>query len=250
MVLVLLSPAKTLDFTVRRTGLKTTTPHFQDRAQELVAAMKKLSAPKLQTLMGISEKLAALNAARFKDFTTQPFAPAILAYKGDVYQGLNADDLADDDLKWSHNHIGMLSGLYGLLQPLDAIQAYRLEMGIAPVGKYKNLYQYWGGDITAYMNELIRKNKIGAVIGCASQEYLKAVQVEELNAPFIQCDFKENKNGKIQIVALFAKKARGMMARYVIEQRVTDAAALKKFDYAGYKFDKKLSDDSRFVFVR
>ena len=251
MVLILLSPSKTLDENVRRTGLKTTQPHFQKRADELAAELKKFSAAKIAKLMSISDKLAQLNHARYADFKNQVKAPAILAYQGDVYVGLNARDLSDEDLQWSQNHIGILSGLYGVLRPLDVMQPYRLEMGIKlPVAKTKDLYGYWNKDITEYLNAQIKKNKISAVIGCASIEYLSSVQTDELAAPFIQCDFKEIKNGKPVIVALFAKKARGMMARYVIEHRVTEAEALKKFNSAGYKFDKKLSTENNFVFVR
>jgi cytoplasmic iron level regulating protein YaaA (DUF328/UPF0246 family) len=251
MVIVLLSPSKTLDENVRRTGLKMTVPHFQDRAELLVGELRKLSAAKLGKLMSISDKLAQLNHARYADFKNQIKAPAVLAYQGDTYQGLNAKDLSDEDLQWAQNHLGILTGLYGVLRPLDAMQAYRLEMSTKlPVGKTKDLYAYWGGDITAHLNALVKKNKLTAVIGCASNEYLSAVQIDDLTVPFINCDFKENKNGKLATIGLFAKRARGMMARYVVEHRVTDAAALKKFNSAGYKFDRKLSDENKFVFVR
>ena len=251
MVLVLLSPSKTLDFTTRRAGLKAASPHFQTRALKIAAVLKKIKAPQLEKLMGISSKLATLNAERFKNFAGQEQAPAITAYQGDVYQGLNAADLSDADLTWAHKHLGILSGLYGVLQPLDLIRPYRLEMGIKlAVNGHKNLYEYWQDDITAQLNKLIRKNSISAVIGCASKEYLDAVQTDALAAPFIQCDFKEIKNGTPVIVALFAKKARGMMARFVIEHKITNAAGLKKFNSAGYQFDKKLSSAANFVFVR
>jgi cytoplasmic iron level regulating protein YaaA (DUF328/UPF0246 family) len=272
MVLVLLSPSKTLDENVRRTGIKMTSPHFQDRADELAAVLKTYSAVKLGKLMSISEKLATLNYARYQNFRNpceseglsvtgrdprirkdciDGLAPAILAYQGDTYQGLGANNLSDEDLHWAQNHIGILTGLYGVLRPLDAMQAYRLEMGTKlPVAKAKDLYTYWSGDITAHLNTLVKKNKLSAVIGCASNEYLSSVDTDGLSVPFINCDFKENKNGKLSTVGLFAKRARGMMARFVVEHRVTDAAALKKFDSAGYKFDKKLSDETNFVFVR
>lgn len=251
MVLVLLSPSKTLDFSQRRTGLKTAAPHFQKRALELAAALKKLRAKDLEKLMGISTKLAELNVARFKDFAGQEKAAAILAYQGDTYVGFNAVDLSDAELSWANSHIGILTGLYGVLQPLDAIQPYRLEMGTAlPVGGHKNLYAYWGDDITARLNALAKKNKLKAVIGCASKEYLDAVQIAGLKVPFINCEFKEMKNGKPVTVGLFAKRARGMMARYVVEHKITDPAALKKFNSAGYTFDKPLSSDNNFIFVR
>jgi uncharacterized protein len=251
MVFVLLSPSKTLDFDTRRTGLKSTVPHFQARAIELAGVLKKLSAMQLGKLMSISPKLSELNAARYKKFSEQVAAPAVLAYQGDTYVGLNAADLSDEELKWAQNHIGILTGLYGMLQPLDAMQAYRLEMGTKlVVGSHKDLYAYWGSDITDRINALVKKNKLNAVIGCASNEYLSSVQIEDLDVPFINCDFKENKSGKLATVGLFAKRARGMMARYVIEHQVADAEALKKFNSAGYKFDKKLSTETNYVFVR
>lgn len=251
MVLVLLSPSKTLDENVRRPGIKMTKPHFQDRAEELAVQLKKLSAPQLAKLMSISDKLSQLNHTRYNDFTEQDKSPAILAYQGDTYVGLNAGDLSDEDLHWAQNHLGILTGLYGVLRPLDTMQPYRLEMGTKlAVGKTKNLYEYWNDDITAHLNTLVKKNKISAVIGCASNEYLSAVDADKLAVPFINCDFKENKNGKLTTIGLFAKRARGMMARYVVENRVVDAAALKKFNAASYKFDKKISTDNNFVFVR
>ncbi len=251
MVFVLLSPSKTLKFDVRRTGLKSVTPHFQKRAEEIAAELKKLSAAKLGALMSISPKLAELNVARYKHFSEQETAPAITAYQGDTYVGLNAADLTDEEITWGHNHVGILTGLYGIVQPLDAIQPYRLEMGTKlPMDDAKDLYHYWDDAITKRINTLVKKNKLTAVIGCASNEYLSSVQIDGLDVPFINCDFKENKNGKLATVGLFAKRARGMMARYVIEHQVADTDALKKFNSGGYKFDKKLSTDSNFVFVR
>lgn len=250
-MLVLLSPSKTLDENIRRTGLKMTRLHFQDRAENLVVQLQELSAAKLGSLMSISDKLAQLNHARFRNFADQIKAPAILAYQGDTYIGLGAQDLSDDDLQWAQDHLAILTGLYGVLRPLDAMQAYRLEMGTKlSVDGAKDLYAYWGDDITARLNEMVKKNKLSAVIGCASNEYLSAVQTDALAVPFIHCDFKENKNGKLATVGLFAKRARGMMARYVVEHRVLDAGRLKKFDSAGYQFDKTLSTENNFVFVR
>lgn len=251
MVMVLLSPSKTLDEKQRRTGLKMTKPHFQSRAEELVAELKSFSAAKLGKLMSISDKLSQLNYGRYQNFAEQDKVPSVLAYQGDTYVGLNAGDLSDDDLHWAQDHVGILTGLYGVLRPLDAMQPYRLEMGTKlPVGDAKDLYAYWGGDITKHLNTLIKKNDLQAVIGCASNEYLSSVKTADLSVPFIQCDFKEMKNGKPTTVGLFAKRARGMMARYVVEHRVTDAIKLKKFNSAGYAFDKNLSSDTQFVFVR
>lgn len=265
MVYVVLSPAKTLDFRERRTGLHATMPHFQSRADELVTQLRDLSAKKLGDLMKLSPKLAQLNVARFNAFTDiaekdieklqrdtgEQYAAAVLAYRGDTYQGLNATDLSDKDLQWAQNHVGILTGLYGVLRPLDLIQPYRLEMGTKlPVADHKDLYGYWGDTITDYINHHISAHDLSAVIGCASKEYLDAIQIHHLHAPFIQCDFKEHKDGTLKIVGLFAKRARGMMARYVIEKRVTDPEALKHFDFGGYRYEGALSSDNHFVFVR
>lgn len=265
MVYVVLSPAKTLDFKLRRTGITPTLPHFQSRANELVAALRDMSAKDLGHLMKLSPKLSQLNHDRFKAFVdigavepadlqqdpTEQYAPSVLAYRGDTYQGLNATDLSDKDLQWSQDHIGILTGLYGVLRPLDIIQPYRLEMGTKlSVGEHKNLYDYWGEAITDHINRHIAEHNLTAVIGCASKEYLDAVQIDHLHVPFVQCDFKEEKDGALKIVGLFAKRARGMMARYVIEKRVTDMDQLKQFDFGGYRYEGALSTDHNFVFVR
>lgn len=269
MVYVLLSPAKTLDFKIRRTGVTATLPQFQARANQLVKELRQLSPQELGALMKLSDKLAALNVERFNMFQNldeadpacdpaalqlderEQYAPAILAYRGDTYQGLNAPDLSDEDLHWAQDHVGILTGLYGVLRPLDMIQPYRLEMGTKlPVGEHENLYQFWGETITDAINAHMAAQGITAVIGCASKEYLDAVKTDHLQVPFIQCDFKEKKDGALKIVGLFAKRARGMMARYVIENRITDVQQLKQFDFGGYQFEGALSSDHHFVFVR
>lgn len=261
MVFVLLSPAKTMDFTQRRTGLTSTQPHFRKQAHDLVKVLAALTPAKIGALMHISPKLSALNHTRFQEFITgstakktpdeAQFAMAVLAYQGDTYQGLNARDLSDKDLQWAQDHVGMLTGLYGVLQPLDLIQPYRLEMGTAlAVGARKNLYAYWGNALTNHVNALVADKKLKAVIGCASNEYLKALDTDALSVPFIQCEFKEIKNGKPTVVGLFAKRARGAMARYVIAHRITDPKKLKNFDSMGYAFDPALSTDTQFVFTR
>ncbi len=251
MVFVLLSPAKTMKFEGARPKIKGATAHFEKRADAIAAVLKKKTAKELGKLMAISDKLADLNAARFKNFAKAETELAICAYQGDTYIGFDAKTLTDRQLQVAQNHIGILTGLYGVLQPLDAIKPYRLEMGTAlAVGDSKNLYDYWNEEITARINQLVKKHKHKAVVGCASNEYLSAVDVKKLAAPFIQCDFKEKKNGKLVTVGLLAKRARGMMARYIVEKNITDPAALKKFNAGGYKFDKTLSADDNFVFVR
>lgn len=255
MVFALLSPAKTMAFEHPRPKLKGEVPHFQSDAVAIAAVLKKLSASKIGALMDLSEKLATLNAQRYKDFSAKPKAEvtdlAILAFRGDTYIGFDAKTLSDAQLKTAHTHVGILSGLYGLLQPLDLIQPYRLEMGTSiAIEKSKNLYVYWDGKITDHINALVKKHKHKAVIGCASNEYLSAVDTDTLIVPFIQCDFKEIKNGKAQTVGLLAKRARGMMARYIVENDITDPNDLKKFKTGGYALDKKLSDENTFVFTR
>lgn len=255
MVFVLLSPAKTMAFDRPRPKLKGAQPFFQKQAVELVNELKKLSPAKLGKLMSISDKLAQLNVQRFHDFSHSPSFDytdlAVLAYQGDTYVGLDAKTLTDAQLKDAQKHLGILTGLYGVLQPLDLIQPYRLEMSTPlAVADAKNLYTYWDKTITDHINLLVKKNKAKAVIGCASNEYLSAIQTDKLTVPFIQCDFKEKKNGKITTIGLFAKRARGMMARFVIEQNITDPQELKKFNKDKYKFDAKLSTDDHFVFVR
>lgn len=251
MVFVLLSPAKTMKFDDARPGLKKTTPYFAEQVTAIARTMKKFTPMQLGALMHISEKLAALNAGRYKDFGKQDIEAAILAFQGDTYIGFDAKTLSDAQLKAAQNHVGILSGLYGVLQPLDTIEPYRLEMGTSvSIAGTKDLYAYWDDAVTARINTLVKKNKAQAVIGCASHEYLRVVHFDRLAAPFIQCDFKENKNGKLATVGLFAKRARGMMARYVVEKNITDPKVLKTFTGGGYAFDKALSDDGNFVFVR
>ncbi len=242
-------------FDRKRPGLIGAAPLFQSNAALLADQLRGYSTAQLGRLLDISPKLAALNAARFKDFSARPKKEntdaAILAYRGDTYIGFDATSLKEADLKWSHDHVGILTGLYGLLRPLDAIQPYRLEMGTKlPTKAGKDLYAFWGDQITDAINNHVKKNKLKAVIGCASQEYLAAVDSDALAVPFIQCNFKEKKNGKLVTVGLLAKRARGMMARCIVQNRIATSDSLKSFDSGKYKFDKKLSDETHFVFVR
>jgi cytoplasmic iron level regulating protein YaaA (DUF328/UPF0246 family) len=259
MVFALLSPAKTLTFDPVPEALAshvTAMPHFQSDAVKLAKELQTYDITALSKLMNLSLKLSALNVARFHDFKAKPSAkttqaPAILAYRGDVYQGFDVDTLTPAQIQFAHQHVGIITGLYGVLQPLDPIQPYRLEMSTPlPVGKAKNLYDYWGKRITEHVNNLAKQAKAKAVIGLASQEYLKAIQTADLNVPFINCDFKEKKNGKTTTVALFAKKARGMMARYIVTEKITKPDNLKTFTDGGYAFDAELSTDTHFIFVR
>jgi cytoplasmic iron level regulating protein YaaA (DUF328/UPF0246 family) len=257
MVFALLSPAKTMSFEGDSSAIVAPAqPHFQKEAAGLVKALQAYDDKALAKLMAISAKLAALNVHRFKDFAAKPTskatqAPAILAYQGDTYVGLRAQDFTKAELAKAQKHIGILTGLYGVLQPFDLIQPYRLEMGTGlSAPSFKNLYAFWGDRITERVNELVTEHKAKAVIGLASQEYFKAVNPQKLAVPLIQCDFKEEKNGKFQTVGLFAKRARGMMARYIVEHDIKDPQTLQGFDTDHYKFNASLSDDSQFVFTR
>jgi uncharacterized protein len=264
-VIVLLSPAKSLNYAPMAeqashlANLAHTLPHFVQQPPKLVAAARKLSAKKLSELMDISDDLAKLNVARFQawqpEYTTANAKQAILAFDGDVYTGLQAATLSVDDLNWAQAHLGILSGLYGVMRPLDLMQPYRLEMGSAlatKIGKtaHKNLYGFWGTQITEHINERLQEVKADAVINLASQEYFKSVKVDALKARVIECVFEDEKNGKFKVISFFAKQARGLMARYIILHRITTPTKLKKFDLAGYAYTAEASTEDRLVFRR
>ncbi|PIR31987.1 MAG: peroxide stress protein YaaA [Alphaproteobacteria bacterium CG11_big_fil_rev_8_21_14_0_20_44_7] len=241
---IIISPSKTLDFESPAKSKNHTQPQFLDDTEILATEMRKKTSKDLQKLMSISEKLGDLNYQRFQDFSA-PFTPknakqCIYAFKGDVYDGLDAESLSEKDIEFAQEHLRILSGFYGLLRPLDLMQAYRLEMGIKlknPRGK--NLYEFWGSKLSEELGDEL-------VINLASNEYAKAVKPKAE----LVIDFKENKNGKLQTIGLFAKKARGMMARYIIQNRITSPAKIKKFSEGGYQFREDLSDDKCFCFVR
>lgn len=245
----LLSPAKKMDFDRRRTGIEETQPLLKDQAQVLVKNLAKKSAEDLADLMHLSDKLAQLNYDRYQNFAKADQARAIEAFQGDTYVGFGEKDLDDKTLSYAQDHIGILSGLYGLLRPLDLIKPYRLEMGTKLATEAgEKLYDFWGDQITKAVN----KNAKGAqaIIGLASNEYLSAVDLKKLDVPFIQCDFKETKDGKPKTIGLFAKRARGMMARFIVENRIEKTQDLKKFNAGDYKFNADLSDENTYVFVR
>lgn len=264
-MIVLLSPAKSLNYAPvaeqasHLSKLAQTLPHFVQQPAQLVAAARKLSAKKLSELMSISDDLAQLNVARFKawqpEYTPENSKQAILAFDGDVYTGLQAATLSVDDLNWAQQHLGMLSGLYGVLRPLDVMQPYRLEMGSAlptKIGKttHKNLYGFWGTSIAEHVNERLLEAKTDIVVNLASQEYFKSVKTEALKARVIDCVFEDEKNGQFKVISFFAKQARGLMARYIILNRITAPEKLKKFNLAGYAFTAALSTDDKLVFRR
>jgi cytoplasmic iron level regulating protein YaaA (DUF328/UPF0246 family) len=264
-VIVLLSPAKSLNYAPlaeqasHLAHLTYTLPHFVQQPTALVTAARKLSAKKLSDLMHISDDLANLNVARFKawqpEYTTDNAKQAVLAFDGDVYTGLQAATLSVDDLNWAQAHVGMLSGLYGVLRPLDLMQPYRLEMGSALATKtgktaHKNLYGFWGTQITEHLNERLQEVKTDVIVNLASQEYFKSVKTDTLKARVIECVFEDEKNGTFKVISFFAKQARGLMARYIILNRITTPASLKKFNLAGYTYAAMASAEDRLVFRR
>ena len=249
-MLVVVSPAKKLDMKPVA-DVDPTLPHFTESAHELAGVANKLGVSKLQKLMGLSENLAALNAERFAAFGDQETKPAVLAFAGDTYQGLEAAKLDADEMAWAQNHLRILSGLYGVLRPLDAIEPYRLEMGSRlATPKGKNLYEYWGADISDSLNEQAGATGSDILVNCASQEYFGAVDLATLKPRVITPIFKERKDGHSKIVSFFAKKARGAMARYIIQNRLAKAADLFDFSTGGYVYQPDQSDGSSIVFER
>ncbi|HFK4477595.1 TPA: peroxide stress protein YaaA [Citrobacter sedlakii] len=254
-MLILISPAKTLDYQSPLVTTRFTQPELLDNAQQLIHEARKLSAPQIGKLMGISDKLADLNATRFHDwqpdFTPENARQAILAFKGDVYTGLQAETFSDADFEFAQQHLRMLSGLYGVLRPLDLMQPYRLEMGIRlQNARGKDLYQFWGDVITNKLNDALAAQGDRVIINLASDEYFKSVKPQKLNAELIKPVFLDEKNGKFKVISFYAKKARGLMSRYIIENRLTKPEQLTGFNREGYFFDEAASGDGELVFKR
>lgn len=254
-MLALLSPAKTLDYTSAIPAIKPTQPALLAESEKLIKALRKLKEADVQKLMEISPKLAALNVERFKNFKTpltpNNARPAIFAFKGDVYAGLKVEKFSAPDLTFAQEHVRMLSGLYGILRPFDLMQPYRLEMGCGfAFGNYKNLYEFWGDAIADHINADLKKQKNPMLINLASEEYFKSVHAKKIKAEIISPQFKEKKAGGYAIVSFFAKKARGMMARYIVQQRLEHADGLKDFSEDRYRYNAKLSTPKTPVFTR
>jgi cytoplasmic iron level regulating protein YaaA (DUF328/UPF0246 family) len=251
-MLTVISPAKRLDDKAQLpAGFAATQPNFSADADVLAGVARKLTASKLRKLMDISEPLAQLNVDRFAAFEGAETRPAALFFAGDTYAGLEAKTLDGDALRWAQDHLRILSGLYGVLRPLDAIKAYRLEMG----SKLKNprgadLYAYWRGQVAGALNETVAATGAQALVNCASIEYFGAVDTKALTVPVITPTFLEDKNGEAKIVSFYAKKARGAMARFIAENRLTDPYSLRDFDTGGYVFDPARSAPDAPVFVR
>ncbi|WP_341368505.1 peroxide stress protein YaaA [Yoonia sp. BS5-3] len=252
-MLVVVSPAKSLD--MAPVDITATQPDFQEDAVRLSKTARNLTLGQLKDLMGISDDLARLNRDRFKAFAADPAPettkPAALAFNGDTYQGLEAKTLSEDDLTWAQDHLRLLSGLYGLLRPLDAIQPYRLEMGSKlKTRRGKSLYDYWGDTIAKALNTQAEAVGTDTLINCASQEYFGAADRKALKLRVITPVFMELKDDKPRIVSFFAKRARGAMARYVVVNRLQQADDIKSFNTGGYSFDPDLSEGDKWVFLR
>jgi len=254
-MLVLLSPAKTLDFESPSRSSVVSQPALLKESSLLIDELKTLAPQQLAELMSLSDKLSTENYTRYQNwqmpFNKKNAKQALLTFKGDVYTGMNAETMSADDDQFAQQHVRILSGLYGVLKPLDLMQPYRLEMGTALANERgKNLYQFWGSRITDLLNNHLTQLKSDTIINLASNEYFKAVDKKLLKAQIITPVFKDWKNGKYKVVSFFAKKARGLMTRYIIDQRITDPAQLQSFDQADYHYNKELSDMQSWVFTR
>lgn len=254
-MLFVISPAKALDYETRAHVKTFTQPLFVEQAAELIAVMREKSPQQVADLMDLSDQLAGLNVARYQawspKFTAKNSKQAVLAFDGDVYGGLDAKTLNEEELDWLQQHLCILSGLYGVLRPLDRMQPYRLEMGTRlKTGKGSNLYRFWDTQIAEYLNRRARADKSPVLINLASEEYFKAVNLKALKPRVVSCVFEEKKGAKHQIVSFFAKRARGLMVRYALQQRASTPEQLKGFDLEGYRFAPAASEADRLVFRR
>jgi len=254
-MLMVISPAKTLDFDTPPTTERFTQPQYLDHSQELITQLRELTPAQIGELMHLSDKLSGLNAARFGSwnpaFTPENAKQALLAFKGDVYTGLQAETLSEKQLSYAQDHLRMLSGLYGLLRPLDLMQPYRLEMGTKLAnGRGKDLYAFWGTRISEWLNEALAEQGDDLLLNLASNEYFSAVKRSALKAQIIDTEFKDLKNGQYKIISFYAKKARGMMSRFVITEQINTPNALKEFDMNGYRYSSEQSSGTKLVFLR
>jgi len=254
-MLSVISPAKSLDFETAPATNLYSQPEFLQLSQQLITQLKPLSPQDLSKLMKISDKLASLNAARYQQwqppFNLENAKQAALAFTGDVYTGLDAKSLDEKALEFGQQHLRILSGLYGLLRPLDLIQPYRLEMGTSlsnPAGK--DLYAFWRDTLTTAINQELKKQKTQVLINLASQEYFKALDHKKLDAEVITPVFKDWKNGQYKIISFYAKKARGLMSRYLLDQQIDQPEGLKEFDLEGYAYNSSLSEGNSWVYTR
>jgi cytoplasmic iron level regulating protein YaaA (DUF328/UPF0246 family) len=252
-MLMVISPAKSLDFTAPTQALPLTTPELKTQIAELAKVTRKLTAADLKRLMHLSDALAKLNRERFQAFDSEveEGLQAVIAFNGDVYGGLAARELDRPALEWTQDHLRILSGLYGVLRPFDALQPYRLEMGTRlKTKKGSNLYDFWGETISKTLNAAAEGQTDPTLVNLASQEYFGAVDAKALKLPVVTCHFKEEKGNELRVLGFFAKKARGRMARYAIDNRVDRAEGLKGFNLDGYGFRADLSTEADWVFAR
>ena len=254
-MLFLLSPAKSLDYETPLGDIPHSQPQFKAQSQALIEVLRTQSPQQIASLMDLSDALSGLNVARYAAWsrrsTLRNARPAVLAFNGDVYEGLQARTLPVAALEWAQQHMAILSGLYGVLRPLDLLQPYRLEMGTrlaTPQGS--NLYQFWGSSIAQHLNQRLRADTSPVVVNLASQEYFKAVDRKTLKAPVVECVFEDYKGGAYKVISFHAKRARGLMARYAIEHRITTPEGLKHFDSEGYAHAPEVSGLDRLVFRR
>ncbi|MBW2437857.1 MAG: peroxide stress protein YaaA [Deltaproteobacteria bacterium] len=254
-MIVVMNSSKTLDMQLPARTSEHSSPEFSAECASLVKALRKLSAAELASLMKISEKLAVLNVARYRKWKMRPGSSdakqALLAFKGDVFEAMNIDTYTVEAFDFAQRHLRILSGLYGILRPLDLIQPYRLEMATQlSTRSAKNLYEFWGDKIHHSLNALKKKKKSGVLINLASQEYFKTVKANRLSATVITPVFKEQQDSTYRVVAIYAKKARGRMCDFMIRRRLKQPPDLKSFNLDGYRFRAKLSTDTQWVFVR
>ena len=253
-MLTIISPAKKLDYRSSVTATAHTQPALLKHSQELLEGLKKLSPQDVCRLMGLSDKLGALNYERFQEWSA-PFnegnaRQAVLAFKGDVYQGLGADSMSEAELQWAQDHLRILSGLYGILRPLDLMQAYRLEMGTKfSTQRGSDLYAFWGGIITAELNDLL-KGSDAVLLNLASNEYFKAIKQKNIHARIVTPIFMDYKTDKYKIISFFAKKARGLMSAFIINNKITCVDDIKAFNSSGYAFTEAMSEGDKWVFTR
>ncbi|MCF8153015.1 MAG: peroxide stress protein YaaA [Rhodoferax sp.] len=254
-MLFLLSPAKSLDYDTPAGALPHSLPGFVAQSAELITELRQKSPQQIAELMTLSDKLAGLNVARYEawspKFSAQNSKQAVLAFNGDVYEGLDAKTLKPAQLEWAQAHVCILSGLYGVLRPLDWMQPYRLEMGTSlATAKGKNLYQFWGSQIADYLNERAAADTVPVIVNLASEEYFKAVDKKALKPRVVNCVFEEHKAGKYKIISFMAKRARGLMVRYAIEHKLSAVKKLESFNMEGYQFSADVSTPERLVFRR
>ena len=254
-MLTVISPAKTLDYETPPVTGAFTQPTQLTQSRKLIRRLRQLDSNDISHLMSVSDNLAELNRQRFRQWKT-PFKPenarqALFAFKGDVYLGLDAYSLDEDALDFAQQHLRILSGLYGILRPLDLMQPYRLEMGTRlDTEAGSNLYQFWNERLTRALNQELKQSRSQCLVNLASNEYFKAIKPKLLRADIVTPAFREYRNGEYRFIQFFAKKARGLMARYLIDRRIDDVEGLKDFDYEGYRFAPRMSDAKDWVFTR